>query len=77
MTFASLLPLVLSILAAWISLSTDVRTLDGIPNAIAAITCILCLIWFMIVSPLLIKLCLMLLVLVGARFYLRKLLNLG
>ncbi|MGE5658258.1 MAG: hypothetical protein ACM37W_16770 [Actinomycetota bacterium] len=77
MTLTSLLPLILSVIAAWISLTTDVRTLDGIPNALASISCILFLIWFMVLSPWVIKLSLMLLVVVLGQFYLRKLLKLG
>lgn len=70
MTLACLIPLMLCFIAAAITLGTDAKTLDGIPGPLAAITGIFCLIWFVIVSPWLVKLGLVILVLVATKFYL-------
>lgn len=75
--FACLIPLLLCFLAAYITLGSDRRTLDGIPGPLAAITGILCLIWFVAISPWPIKVALLLVVLGVGQRYLQDTVKLG
>ncbi|HLO51984.1 MAG TPA: hypothetical protein VK211_26485 [Kamptonema sp.] len=77
MILAPLLPLMLFLIAAAIALGTDTKTLDGIPGPLAAIAGLLCLIWFVAVSPWLIKIFLVLSVLILGKVYLQDILKLG
>lgn len=76
MILAALLPLMLFLIATAIALGTDAKTLDGIPAPLAAITGVLCLIWFVAVSPCLIKIVLVVSVLVFGKVYLQDILKL-
>lgn len=64
MILASLLPLIVFLVSAAIALGTDRKTLDGIPGPIAAVIGILSLIWFVAISPCLIKIGLVIAVIV-------------
>ena len=77
MIVTCLLPLTLFLIAVAIGLGTDAKTLDGIPGPLAAIASILCLIWFVAVSPWPIKLGLILSILVVGKVYLQDILKLG
>jgi len=77
MILAPLLPLMLLLIATAIALGTDGKTLDGIPAPLAAITGVLCLIWFVAVSPCLIKVGLVFSVLILGKVYLQDILKLG
>lgn len=70
MILASLLPLMLFLIAAAIALGTDKKTLDGIPGPLAAIAGVLCLIWFVALSPWPIKVSLVIAVLAMGKFLL-------
>ena len=70
MILASLLPLMLFLIAVAIALGTDNKTLDGIPGPLAAIASLLCLIWFVALSPWPIKVSLAIAVLALGKFLL-------
>jgi hypothetical protein len=55
MILTFLLPLIIFLLSAAITLGTDRKILDGIPRPIAAITGVMSLIWFVAISPFLLK----------------------
>jgi hypothetical protein len=55
MILTFLLPLMIFLISAAITLGTDRKILDGIPRPIGAITGVMSLIWFVAISPFLIK----------------------
>ncbi len=77
MLLTSLIPLLLCFIATCITLVSDRKTLDGIPGPLAAIIGTICLIWFVAVSPWLVKLVLVVLVLLVAQRYLQETTKLG
>ncbi len=51
-----LIPLLISLIAAWISLCNPQWRLDDLPKLLAVIIGITCLIWFFVAAPWVIKL---------------------
>ena len=70
MILGSLIPLILFLIATAIALGTDKKTLDGIPGPLAAIAGVLCLIWFVALSPWPIKVSLVIAVLALGKLFL-------
>ncbi|CBN56182.1 MULTISPECIES: hypothetical protein [Kamptonema] len=70
MILNSLIPLILFLIAAAIALGTDKKTLDGIPGPLAAIASLVCLIWFVALSPWPIKVSLAIAVLALGKLFL-------
>jgi hypothetical protein len=69
MILASLLPLIIFLISAAIVFGTDRKTLDGIPTPIAAVIGVLSLVWFVAISPFLIKIGLVVAVLVLGKLH--------
>ncbi|MBE9187901.1 hypothetical protein IQ270_25495 [Microcoleus sp. LEGE 07076] len=77
MIVSCLIPLTICLIAGWVSVRTDNRTLDGIPAPIAAIIGVCSLIWLVAVCPWPVELALVVAVLIMARAYLQNILNAG
>ncbi|OCR02506.1 hypothetical protein BCD67_01060 [Oscillatoriales cyanobacterium USR001] len=69
MILASLLSLTIFLISAAIALGSDRKTLDGIPTPIAAVVGVLSLIWFVAISPCLLKIGLVMAVAAFVKLY--------
>ena len=66
MNFLSIIPLAIFSVSLFISLNTDVKTLDGIPSLIAPCLEIISLVWLFAIIPWLLKTgCIILLICLG------------
>lgn len=71
-----LIPLLISLIAAWISLGNPQWGLDDLPKLLAVIIGITCLIWFFIAAPWLIKLTITIVLLIAGNVLIRDTLKL-
>jgi len=58
-----LIPLLMSCIAVWVSLGNPQWELDDLPKLLATLMGVICMIWFFVATPWLIKLSLILLLL--------------